>query len=116
LWTASLSDDEDNDAGMTAVGTKRIDSYIESDSRKVCSNTRAGIITNLLVDWISVNSRLLSVVEDAGLQQLFEYWEPAYSLPSHTQVTSIVKKRHANGKKNLTSLLEKSDNNRCVDF
>ena len=90
-WTASLSGDEDDDAGMTVVGTKLIDSYIESDSRKVCSNARAGVITNLLVDWISVNSRSISVVEDAGLQQLFEYLEPAYSLPSCTQVASIVK-------------------------
>ena len=91
LWTASLSDDEDDDAGMTVVGTKRIDSYIESDSRKVCSNARAGVITNFLVDWISVNSHPIGVVEDVGLQQLFEYLEPAYSLPSGTQVASIVK-------------------------
>ena len=33
--------------------------------------------------------------------------EPAYSLPSRTQVTSIVKKRHESGKKSLTTLVEK---------
>ena len=65
------------------------------------------VITNLVVDWISANSYPVSVVGDAGLQQLFEYIEPAYSLSSHTHVVSIVKKRHTNAKKNLTTLLEK---------
>ena len=60
-----------------------------------------------MVDWISANSRPISVVEDAGLQQLFQYVEPAYRLPSRTQVASIVKKRHSSGKKNLTTLVEK---------
>ena len=118
LWTASLSYDEDDDTDMTIVGTKRIDSYIESDSWKVCNNARAGIIMDLLVDRIYANSCLISVVEDAGLQQLFEYMEPVYSLPSHTQVSSIVKNvmpMVINIFIGERSLLH-SNNNRYVDF
>ena len=106
LWTASLSD-EDEDGEITIAGTKRIDAYVVSNSRKVCSSTRAEVITNLVVDWISANSRPISIVEDTGLQQLFVHMEPAYSLPSCTYVASIVKKCHTNAKKSLTTLLEK---------
>ena len=88
LWPAS---DEDKDTERTTVNTKHIDMYVGSDLRKVCCTTRSEAITNLVVDWISANSRLISIVEDTGLQQLFGYIKPAYSLPSHTQVTSIVK-------------------------
>ena len=105
LWTASLNDDEDGE--ITNAGTKRIDAYVVNDSRKVCSSARAEAITNLVVDWISVNSRPISIVEDTGLQQLFGYMEPAYSLPSRTHVASIVKKRHILARKSLTNLLEK---------
>ena len=90
LWTVSLSD-EDEDGEITIAGTKCIDAYVVSDSRKVFSSARADVITNLVVDWISANSHLISFVEDTGLQQLFAYMEPAYSLPSRTRVASIVK-------------------------
>ena len=66
--------------------------YVVSDLRKVCSNAKSEAITSLVVDWISANNRPISaVVEDTGLRQLFGYIEPTYSLPSRTQVTSIVK-------------------------
>ena len=90
LWTASLSD-EDEDGEITIAGTKRIDAYVVSNLRKVCSSARVEVITNLVVDRISANSRPISVVEDTGLQQLFAYVEPVYSLSSHTHVASIVK-------------------------
>ena len=88
LW---LANDEDEDSERIATKTKRIDIYVVSDLWKVCSKARSEAITNLVVDWISENSRPISVVEDAGLQQLFQYVEPAYRLPSCTQVASIVK-------------------------
>ena len=106
LWPAS---DEDETTERTTASTKRIDTYVVSDLRKVCSSARSEAITSLVVDWISANSRLISVVEDTGLKQLFGYIEPAYSLPSRTQVTSIVKKRHASGKKRLLMWKKKPD-------
>ena len=99
LWPASDEDDTER----TSARTKLIDTYVVSDSRKVCSSARSEAITSLVVDWISANSRPISVVEDTGLKQLFGYIEPAYSLPSRTHVTSIVKKRHASGKRSLTT-------------
>ena len=83
--------DEDEDTERTIVNTKHIDMYVGSDLQRVCSSVRSEAITNLVVDWISANSCPISIVEDTGLKQLFGYIEPAYSLPSHTQVTSIVK-------------------------
>ena len=89
LWPAS---DKDETTERTTASTQRIDTYVVSDSRKVCSSTKSEAITSLVIDWISANSRPISaVVEDTGLRQLFGYIEPAYSLPSCTQVTSIVK-------------------------
>ena len=67
---------------MTIAGTKRIDTYIVSNSWKTFSSARAEAITNLVVDWISDNSCPIGVVEDMSLLQLFGYMEPAYSLPS----------------------------------
>ena len=61
--------------------------YVGSDLQRVCSSVRSEAITNLVVDWISANSCPISIVEDTGLKQLFGYIEPAYSLPSCTQVT-----------------------------
>ena len=72
---------------------------IVNNSWKVCSSARAEAITNLVVDWISVNSCPISIVEDTGLQQLFGYMKPAYSLPSCTHVASIVEKCHTKAKK-----------------
>ena len=41
---------------------------------------RSLLIKVLVVDWISANSRPISIAEDAGLKQLFGYIEPAISL------------------------------------
>ena len=65
LWPAS---DEDEDTERTIVNTKRIDTYVGSDLRRVCSSARSEAITNLVVDWISANSRPISIVEDTGLK------------------------------------------------
>jgi len=111
---------EDDNGEKTIAGTKRIDTYVVSESRKVCSSARAEVITNLVVDWISSNSHPISIVEDTGLQLLFKYMEPAYNLPSRIHVASIVKNRHTTAKKSLTTLLEKETSfaaiTRCMDF
>ena len=94
LWPTS---DKDKDTERTTVSsTKHIDTYVVSDLQKVFSNARSKAITNLVVNWISANSRPINIVEDTGLQQLSEYIEPAYSV---LQVTSIVKKRYTSDKK-----------------
>ena len=38
---------------------------------------------------------------------MFAYIEPGYWMPSRTQVTSMVKKRHTSGKKKLCNVLQK---------
>ena len=38
---------------------------------------------------------------------MFAYIEPGYRIPSRTQVTSMVKKRHTSGKKKLCDVLQK---------
>ena len=38
---------------------------------------------------------------------MFAYIEPGYWIPSRTQITSMVKKRHGSGKKKLCNVLQK---------
>jgi len=102
IWPTESEDEEDK----TSAGTKPIDVYTLNKSRRACSNAKSEAITNMLVDWISENSRPISIVEDAGFQRMFTYIEPSYHIPSRTQVVSIVKKRHASGKKSLCSVLQ----------
>lgn len=105
VWpTADSGDEEDK----TSAGTKSIKSFYATDkSRRVCSNAKSEALTNLVVDWISENSRPISIVEDTGLKRMFAYVEPGYRMPSRTQVMSMVKKRHTSGKKNLCNVLQK---------
>ena len=106
VWpTADSGDEEDK----TPVGTESIEFFyvIDSKSWRVCSNAKSEAMTNLVVDWISENSRPISILEDTGLKWMFAYMEPGYWIPSRTQVTSMVKKHHMYGKKKLCSVLHK---------
>ena len=66
MWpTADSGDDE----GKTPAGTKSIEFFYATEkSRRVCNNAKSEAITNLVVDWISDNSRPISIVEDTGFK------------------------------------------------
>ena len=105
VWPTADSGDEE---GKTPAGTKSIEFFYATEkSRRVCSNAKSEATTNLVVDWISENSQLISIVEDTGFKRMFAYIEPGYRIPSRTQVTSIMKKRHTSGKKKLCDVLQK---------
>ena len=72
MWPTPDSGDEED---KTPTGTKSIEFFYATDnkSRRVCSNAKSEAITNLVVNWISENSRTISIVEDTGLKRLFPY-------------------------------------------
>ena len=63
MWPTPNSGDEED---KTPAGTNSIEFFYATDSksRRVCSNAKSKAITNLVVDWISENSRPISIVED----------------------------------------------------
>ena len=65
VWPAADNGDEEK----TSAGTKSIESFYATDkSQRVCSNAKSEAIINLVVDWISENSRPISIVEETGLK------------------------------------------------
>lgn len=70
--------------------TGRISSFF---SKSVCSDERSRQITSLLADWCARNVRPMSIVEDVGLRDLFRFVEPGYTVPSHTHITSVLKRK-----------------------
>ena len=46
-----------------------------------------------IAECVARDLRPLSVIDDAGFQQLMNYLEPGYKVPSHSHVTSICRKK-----------------------
>ena len=77
-WPTADSGDKE---GKTPAGTKSIKFfYTMEKSRRVCSNAKSKAITNLIIDWISENSQLISIIEDTGFKRMFAYIEPGYRI------------------------------------
>ena len=75
----------------TSGGSGGLPSFFASAK---CSDQRAGHISRLLAEWCARNVRPLSIVEDDGLRDVFKFVEPGYTMPSHTHVTNILKRKH----------------------
>ena len=95
--------------GERAVSAKQgtLDAHLTANPEvaKVCSVHRQDKITALLAKWTWRNLRPVSIVEDAGLCEVLAFVEPGYRPPSHTHVSSLIKKRFADGVARLRDLL-----------
>ena len=59
-----------------------------------CGEQRARMISRLLAEWCARNVRPVNIVQDDGLRDVFKFVEPGYTMPSHTHVTNLLKRKH----------------------
>ena len=81
-------------------------SVLNHSSLRVCSSQKAAAITERIANFVALDLRPLRVVEGTGFKQLMNYIEPAYVVPSHTHITSIICKKYHTIKEELLSSLE----------
>ena len=74
-----------------------------------CSTTRAGELTNAVLDFIVLNMRPVSIVGSVGFRRLLCRLEPGYCVPSHTHMASLLAKKHVEGQGRLRKLLEEAE-------
>ena len=85
----------------------RMDAFVKvKERRPPCSATTQSTTNDLIVDWCVLDLRPLDIVNDRGLERLLDFFCPGYELPSRTHITTLVKKRHAAAKKELTDVLQ----------
>ena len=58
---------------------------------------------------LDCGTRPIDIVNDSRLQQLMETARPGYTLPSRTHMPLIMRKKHADGKDEIISLLQSAD-------
>ena len=78
----------------TCAGTKPVSAFFRQPNLRTCDGSRAGMITEKVIDWIVDSTRPFSIVSDPGLVDLLRFTEPQYKLPSGTHFSSLIKKRH----------------------
>ena len=78
-------------------------------TRSSCSDQRAQHISQLLSGWCARDVRPISIVEDPGLRDVFRFVEPGDSMPSHTHVTTLLKRKYALVVRKIEALLSASN-------
>ena len=103
----SSSSGNSTSASATDAGSLR-SFFVSSATTKSrpCSSARAGEVTELILDWVIDSCRPLSTISDPGFVRLLGFTEPDFTVPSRTHLTSLMKKRHADGKSELKELLK----------
>ena len=89
----------------TVVGTKPMQAFVVSQSRRPCSSVRASQIRGLIAGWVTSDMRPLGISNDPGFRQLMSFIEPSFTVPSRTTVASMVRRRHECAKKELAAKL-----------
>ena len=76
-----------------------------SDPHRQCSEGRARVITNLLVQWCALDLRPLSVTQGVGFKRLMAFIEPNFTIPSRTHLMRLLRKHHGDAKEKVKALL-----------
>ena len=59
-----------------------------------CSDARAKLINELIVDVVTMDIRPLAIVDGEGMRRLLLYLEPGYRLPSRKHISRLLRKKH----------------------
>ena len=59
-----------------------------------CSDARAKLINELIIDVVTMDIRPLAIVDKEGMRCLLLYLEPGYRLPSRKHISSLLRKKH----------------------
>ena len=92
-------------ATRTTVGTKPMESFAVSHSKRTCNSARSTQIRGLIADWVTADMRPLGIVNDPGFRQLLSFVEPSFTVPSRTTIASMVRRRHDAARKELVTKL-----------
>ncbi|XP_065892775.1 E3 SUMO-protein ligase ZBED1-like [Dysidea avara] len=84
-------------------GQPKIDSIMKVQK---CSPARAKILDNLIVGLTVHDLRPARMVEGWGFQELMEYCEPGYTVPSRKHISKLMFDRYTSGKALLTDKLQ----------
>lgn len=79
-----------SDAGMKRP--RSIDIFLK---KMTCSAQRAVEITDSIVNFVALDLRPMSIVNGVGFCHLLHTREPGYRVPSHTQIASLLQRKHA---------------------
>ena len=75
----------------------------------VCSASRAGQLTNAIVDLVALDMRPVSIVTGTGFRRLLNVCEPGYRVLSTTHISSLLQKKYAEGKARVVKVLASVD-------
>ena len=89
--------------GDLEVGKKQ--TVMSMYSRK-CPPSHATKITTLIAELVARDLRPLSIVEDDGFRQLWNYVEPKYQVPSQLHVRSVCQKLYHSERERLMTKLQ----------
>jgi len=84
-------------------GQPKIDSIMKVQK---CSPTHAKILDNLMVRLTVRDLQPVRMVEGCGFQELMEYCEPGYTVPSRKHLSKLMFDRYTSGKALLTDKLQ----------
>ncbi|KAJ8275665.1 hypothetical protein COCON_G00074170 [Conger conger] len=85
-----------------------------SGGTRGCSNKRAGLLTELILEMVFRDLQPLSVVEERGFRLLLGCLEPLYPMPSPSQLGSLLWHRYHILKQHLEQHLQASLAPRCL--
>ena len=74
---------------------------------KKCSDARAKVISELLVDLVALDVRPVRFVEGEGFCRLLRFIEPGYRIPSCKHITNLLQTKHLKGKQLLKEKLRR---------
>ena len=77
--------------------------------KQVISEKRKALITSCLAEWLTDSLRIASIVADDGLVELFRLLEPAYRVPSRTNMMAIIGRQYELLRKELIVVLDQVD-------
>lgn len=60
-----------------------------------CTAQHAAAITDKIADFVAMNLHPLGVVDGQGFTQLLNFIEPDYTVPSHTHITNVCKRKYS---------------------
>lgn len=80
-----------------------IDAYVR---RMTCSESRAGELTDAIVDMIALDLRPISSASGVGFRRLMYKAEPSYRVPSATTISTLLRRKHDEGLVRLKEMLQ----------
>jgi len=100
VWRQRTTDSSQH--SQQSSGSGPLDTFVK---KMVCPAGRAGQLTEAIVGMVALDLRPAGIVEGVGFRRLMQVAEPGYRVPSRTFISSLLRKKHADGLDKLRQLL-----------